>query len=137
MQNRLIQTSETVGHQYSDASPLVFPAALIPAPGLTLPELGDDSLDLAPVGRNIPEASPVVGLDGEVSQRQETQNSSAAVADQNVQNPVIPPVVNFIKHFRHDLCRYRHTALSFDLGYGAKSIISAVKKFYDIGHWFQ
>jgi len=74
-------------------------------PWLTLPELSDDSLDLAPVGGNIPEASPVVGLDGEVSQRQETQNSSAAVADQNVQNPVIPPVANVIKLF---------TAVSYD-----------------------
>ena len=58
---------------------------------IRLPELGDDSFDLAPVGGNVPEASPVVGLDREVSQGQEPKNCSSPIADKDIQDPMVPP----------------------------------------------
>jgi hypothetical protein len=39
----------------------------------------------------------------------------------------LTPVANFINHFWHNYCYYRHIALSFDLGYAARGVNYAIK----------
>ncbi len=58
-----------------------------------LPELSDDSFYLSSVGRNVPEPPPVVSLYGEISEGQQTEDRPSSVADDHVEDPVIPPAL--------------------------------------------
>ena len=58
-----------------------------------LPELSDDSFYLSSVGRNVPEPPPVVSLYGEIPEGKQTEDRSPSVADDHVEDPVIPPAL--------------------------------------------
>lgn len=60
---------------------------------ILLPKLCKYSFDFSSVCRNCPKASPVVGLHRQVPQCQHAENGAAAVADDHVQDPVIPPTL--------------------------------------------
>ncbi len=49
-----------------------------------LPELGDYPFNFSSVCWNVPEPSPIVGLDREISECEKTKNSSTSIANKNV-----------------------------------------------------
>ena len=57
----------------------------------TLPELCDDSLDFSAICWNVVESSPIVGFQRQVSQRQESKDGPASIANDHIENPVVPP----------------------------------------------
>ena len=48
-------------------------------------------LDLPPVGRDLIQTPPMVGLHTEVPQGVNTQNGAPSIANNNIQDPVVPP----------------------------------------------
>ncbi len=49
-----------------------------------LPELGDYPFNFPSVCWNVPEPSPIVGLDREISECEKTKNSSTSIANEYV-----------------------------------------------------
>ena len=61
------------------------------------PELRKYPFDFSSVSGYIEESPPVVGLHGKVSECVEAENGAPTVADQNVENPVVPPTLAEIR----------------------------------------
>jgi hypothetical protein len=58
-----------------------------------VPELSYDPLDLASVGWNVVEATPVVRLKRQVSEGDETNDGASAVTDNHIEDPMVPPTL--------------------------------------------
>lgn len=63
------------------------------ARGDHLRELCHDALDFTPIGGDDPESPPVVGFHLEISEREQSQDGAAQIADEHVQDPMIPPAL--------------------------------------------
>ena len=58
-----------------------------------LPKLSDEPFYLPAVGWHVVDASPIVRFHGEVTEGDESEDGAPSVADDDVEDPVVPPAL--------------------------------------------